>query len=312
METAPDAVTRVRPGHPVDLRATLGGLRKGAGDPTWRMLPGGFVKAWRTPGGDVVARFVEDRAAGEIAVQGWGPGAEWLCEAAPRVLGRDDDPSEFVAHHPQVAEAARRFPGWRVPATGLVMEALVPTIIEQLVTGKEAFAGYRYLVHRHGSPAPGPFDLKVAPTPREWSLVPSWEWARAGVDGSRAETVLRATSRAGRLEECATMPLADAHRRLRAIRGIGVWTSAEVAQVALGDADAVSFGDYHVAANIGWALTGTPVDDDALAELLEPYAGHRYRVQKLLALAGYMRPRRGPRMTIRSHTPSVARSSRRR
>jgi hypothetical protein len=65
----------------------------------------------------------------------------------------------------------------------------------------------------------------------------------------------------------------------------------------------VSFGDYHVAKNIGWALTGVPVDDDGLAVLLEPYAGHRYRVQRLLELTGAMRPRRGPRMALRTHLP---------
>ena len=67
---------------------------------------------------------------------------------------------------------------------------------------------------------------------------------------------------------------------------MGVWTAAEVHQRALGDPDAVSFGDYHVAKDVGWALTGSEVDDDGLAELLEPYAGHRYRVQRLLELAG--------------------------
>jgi len=98
--------------------------------------------------------------------------------------------------------------------------------------------------------------------------------------------------------------VAEAHRRLRAIPGVGIWTAAEVAQRALGDPDSVSFGDYHVAKDIGWALTGTPVDDDGLAELLEPYRGHRYRVQHLLGLAGHHRPRRGPRMAPRTHLPT--------
>ena len=41
----------------------------------------------------------------------------------------------------------------------------------------------------------------------------------------------------------------------------------------------MSFGDYHVAKDIGWALTGRPVDDEELEVLLEPYRGHRLRVQ---------------------------------
>ena len=303
----PEARRTWAPGRPVDVHATLGPLRRGAGDPTWRRLPDGLATAWRTPAGAATVRFAERPAHGAVHVEAWGPGAGWVCDRVPTLLGENDDIASFVPRHALVAEALRRFPGWRVPATGLVLHSLVPAILEQLVTGVEAFAGYRYLVRRHGEPAPGPFGLRLAPTPRGWGLLPSWEWARAGVDGTRAETVLRAVGYAGRLEECVDLPLPEAHRRLQAIRGVGVWTSAEVAQRALGDADAVSFGDYHVAKDIGWALTGAPIDDDALAELLEPYAGHRFRVQRLLALAGHHRPRRGPRMSIRPHTPSVAR-----
>jgi 3-methyladenine DNA glycosylase/8-oxoguanine DNA glycosylase len=82
-----------------------------------------------------------------------------------------------------------------------------------------------------------------------------------------------------------------------------VWTAAEVGQRALGDADAVSFGDYHVAKDVTWALTGEALGDAEMAELLEPYRGHRYRVQHLLELDAGTRPRRGPRMAPRRHLP---------
>jgi len=86
-----------------------------------------------------------------------------------------------------------------------------------------------------------------------------------------------------------------------------VWTSAEVRARALGDADAVSFGDFHVAKDVGWALTGAPLDDDGLAEVLEPYRPHRLRVQTLVFLAGMHRPRRGPRMSLPTHLPTSVR-----
>jgi 3-methyladenine DNA glycosylase/8-oxoguanine DNA glycosylase len=82
-----------------------------------------------------------------------------------------------------------------------------------------------------------------------------------------------------------------------------VWTSAEVRQRAFGDPDAVSFGDYHVAKDIGWALTGTAFDDEELEDFLEPYRPHRYRVQALVGLAGLHRPRLGARMAPRTHLP---------
>ena len=75
------------------------------------------------------------------------------------------------------------------------------------------------------------------------------------------------------------------------IPGVGVWTSAEVRQRAHGDPDAVSFGDYHVAKDVGWALTGTPFDDDELEEFLEPWRPHRGRVP---ALVGDGRPAPAP------------------
>ncbi len=81
--------------------------------------------------------------------------------------------------------------------------------------------------------------------------------------------------------------------------GIGPWTAAEVAQRALGDADAVSFGDFHLARHVVFAFTGDPHGTDAqMEQLLAPYAGHRYRVQRLVELSGIAPPKRGPRMTI--------------
>lgn len=270
--------------------------------------------AWRAPTGPVTLRLVDQPRLGEVEAHAWGPGADWMLERLPQLLGEDDDDGGFVAHHAVVRDAHRRFAAWRVPASGLVVQALIPTIIEQRVTGKEAFAAYRMLVRQNGTPAPGigaDLRLVVPPEPADWARIPSWEWLRAGVDGARSRPAVTVASRAGRLEEVVGMPSLTARRRLESVPGVGRWTANEVAHRALGDADAVSFGDYHVAKNIGWALTGTPVDDDGLAELLEPYAGHRYRVQRLLELSGAMRPRRGPRMALPTHLPGRSGGSRR-
>lgn len=295
----------------MDLDATLGVLRRGAGDPTSHREPGGaWWLARRTPDGSGTLRLAVRRDEGVVEARSWGPGAQWLLGRVPALLGADDDPSGFEPPAaPRLAAAAARFPGWRVPATGLIVDSLVPAIIEQRVTGAEAFASQRMLVHRFGSPAPGPTPpggrvLRVAPSAGEWRRVPSWEWVRAGVDSGRAGTVMRAVAVAGRLEECVGQPPELLRRRLLAIPGIGGWTAAEVAQRAVGDADAVSFGDYHVAADVTWALTGTVGDDAALERVLRPWAGHRYRVQRLVALAGLQRPRRGARRSLPTHLPT--------
>jgi 3-methyladenine DNA glycosylase/8-oxoguanine DNA glycosylase len=80
-----------------------------------------------------------------------------------------------------------------------------------------------------------------------------------------------------------------------------VWTSAEVRQRALGDPDAVSVGDFHLAKIVGYALTGQKTDDPGMLRLLEPYQGHRHRATVLITLTGLRPPARGPRMPARDY-----------
>ncbi len=296
-----------RSARPVAVAAILGPLRHGGGDPTFlRGRGGSVVRGLRTPEGLATLELQTRPGDAEVVARAWGPGAEWALDGIPDLLGESDDDSGFVAHHELVAQAARRFSGWRVPRSRLVLESLAPAVIEQKVTGKEAFAGFRQLVRRFGEPAPGPYasvGLFVQPSPADWAAIPSWHWLKASVDPGRSRTVVGAVRAAGRLEQTVELAPLAARARLRVLPGIGAWTAAEVAQRALGDADAVSFGDYHVAKDITWALLGEARDDDVLAELLEPYAGHRYRVQRLMELSGFRRPRHGPRMAPRTHLP---------
>jgi 3-methyladenine DNA glycosylase/8-oxoguanine DNA glycosylase len=243
-------------------------------------------------------RITADREG--VHAQAWGAGAEWLVASVPRLLGAEDDPSGFAPQHPVVIESARRHTALRLGGLGLVLELLVPAVLEQRVTGKEARRSWRDLVRRFGEPAPGPAPdgMYVFPEPATWRRIPSWEWHRANVDPGRARTVLAAAEVAHRLEEVLGMPRADRLRRLRAVPGVGVWTAAEVAQRAWGDPDEVSVGDFHLPALVGWALAGRPVDDDGMLELLACYPGHRQRAVRLVELSGVRKPAFGPRMPV--------------
>ncbi|MGB2970381.1 MAG: hypothetical protein WBB77_10650 [Candidatus Nanopelagicales bacterium] len=291
-----------RPARPVSLELQLKPLRRGTGDPTWATAADGAI--WRTtltPAGPGLERLSAD-GGGSIELTAWGEGADWLAARLPRLLGSDDDPAGFLAP-PALKVVARRFQHWRVGRTDRVLEALVPAVLEQKVTGKEAWRAWRELVGEFGEPAPAapnaPPGLRIFPTADRWKSIPSWRWHQAGVDSKRADTLLRVVSVADQLERCTQLPAAQSHDRLRAIPGVGVWTAAETAQRALGDADAVSFRDYHVAKEVVYALTGDmDGDDEQMAHLLRPFAGHRYRVQRLVELNPGKRPRRGPRMTI--------------
>jgi 3-methyladenine DNA glycosylase/8-oxoguanine DNA glycosylase len=228
------------------------------------------------------------------------------------MLGCDDDWSAF--DHPDfhatlprmVVEARRRNRAVRLPATGRVVDSLVPTILEQKVTVIEARRGYRYLMYRHGTAAPGagtvaPAGLMVQPTPEQWLKVPSWEWHKAGVGPQRSGTVMRALRSAAALERLAAEPAAEAAAKMQTIPGIGVWTTAEVVQRTHGCPDSIAVGDYHLAAYVGAALTGRRTDDAGMLRLLAPWAGHRQRVVRMIGLSGFRKPTFGPRMTIQDH-----------
>jgi 3-methyladenine DNA glycosylase/8-oxoguanine DNA glycosylase len=298
-----------RPGWPCRVLGTLRLHRRGAGDPTFRTDPDGTIwRGLRTPQGPATLTLRDRPSLGEVHAHAWGPGAAWALESVPAMLGADDDWSAFEPRHPLLAEARARHPHARLGRTGLLMEALVPAIIEQKVTGQEAFGGFRALVHRFGERAPGPGverRLWVQPTPAVLRTVPSWEWLRMCIDPARSRTVVTVARVADTLERLAVADPVEAERRLCTLPGIGVWTCAEVRQRTHGDPDAVSFGDYHVAKDVGWALTGTPFDDSELEAFLEPWRPQRGRVPTLLGLAGLRRPRHGAKMAPRTHLPNT-------
>ena len=298
----PDAETVWRPAAPVDVGRTLAPLRRGSADPTHRSS-GGVV--WRTtllPSGAATYR-ISQRGLHEISAAAWGPAAAELIGALPELLGAGDTAAGFEARHPLLVHSAARHPGLRVPRTGRVVEALVPAVLEQKVTGREARASFRRLLMQYGASAPGPAPegMRVPPSADTWRRIPSWEWHRAGVGPQRSRTLCCALQHAPSLEQLASLSPAEAARRLQALPGIGPWTAAEVAQRAFGDTDALSVGDYHLSHFVGWALAGRPLDDEGMVALLEPWRPHRYRVVRLLECSGFASPRFGPRATIQDH-----------
>ena len=302
MISAPAAVeTRYTPRRALDLAATMAPHRRGSGDPTFRVDAAGLWRVQRTPLGPATL-LLRQNADGVVDVRAWGTGAEWSIGRVPALLGRDDDWSGLdLGAHPALAEVRRRAPGVRLGSSGLVFEALLPAIIEQKVTVVEAHRAWYRLIRRFGESAPGPVPdgMMVSPGPERWRLVPSWEWHRAGVDPRRSRTAVTVAAVAASLDR--PVDAVEAARRLQSLPGVGRWTAAEVTQRSHGDPDSVSVGDYHLAAQVGWALTGSPVDDDGMLELLEPFLGHRHRVVRLILASGYRAPRHGPKMTIQDH-----------
>lgn len=293
-------------GGPFALRLVLGIHARGGLDPTLRFSRDGSAwRATRTPAGPATLRLLPDGDG--LRTEAWGPGADWAIEQAPELVGANDDPADFperIAGVPLLRELARRMPGLRIGRTRRVLEAVVPAIIEQKVTGSEAWTALGALIRRHGEPAPGPWTasrrpspLWIPPSPDTLAGLPGYAYHPLGLERRRADAIRGAASRAGRLEECADVPIAEAYARLRALPLVGPWTAAEVGLRALGDPDAVSLGDFHLPHVVCWALAGEPHGTDArMLELLAPFAGQRARVIRLLEAGRVAAPRRGPRM----------------
>ncbi|WP_239073309.1 DNA-3-methyladenine glycosylase family protein [Sediminihabitans luteus] len=324
--------------RPLDLHRTLAPLARGPYDPAHRRTPDGAVwRTSRTPAGPVTYRL-EQTGPHDVVARLWGPGAHDAATTLPDLLGEHDDPEGFEPPA-TLRDTYRRHPGVRIPRTGRVLEALAGAVLDQRVQSVVAFRSWAWLLDHHGEIVPGPghaasdttvhpesaahpvpagypvpAGLRVLPDAEGWATIPTWDWHRAGVDPGRARVLREAARRARAVESAATLPLPEAHARLQALPGVGAWTSAEVARRALGDPDAVSVGDYHLAYAVVWALAGEHVPreehapgalttaDARMLELLAPYAGHRQRVVRLLELAGrHERPRRGPRLAIQDH-----------
>jgi 3-methyladenine DNA glycosylase/8-oxoguanine DNA glycosylase len=231
----------------------------------------------------------------------WGPGAELAAAGVPRLLGAEDDPTALEVPPGPLRRSTARLQGLRFGRTDAVFEALIPAIIGQKVTAIEAQHSYRGLVRRFGDAAPGPGGLYLAPTPERLAALPYHQLHPLGLEQRRAGVLIRAAERGAWLEEATTLSPAAALTRIRGIPGVGAWTAAETARSALGDADVVSIGDYHVPNLVCWALAGEPRGDDArMLELLEPYRGQRGRLVRVLELSGIRPPRYGPRRSIRS------------
>jgi 3-methyladenine DNA glycosylase/8-oxoguanine DNA glycosylase len=272
------------------------------------------IRASMTPDGpgSIDIRVVAGAEAGGATVraQAWGPGAASLLAGLPALLGLDDDDTGFdPGLHPRVYALSRQLGRVRLGRTGAVWEALLPAILEQRITGTEAWRNYRRLVKAHGTPAPGPHGLLVAPGPDVVRAIPSWTLTSLGIEPRRGALLRRIAAEVRRCEamgEAARQPGGGGsgaralETALRANVGIGPWTAAEVTLRALGDPDAVSVADAHLSNVVGFVLTGANrSSDDRMLELLAPWAGHRARVVRLIERSGLGPPRFGPRVAPR-------------
>ena len=286
--------------HPVDLRRTLFPLIRGGGDPTTRADGPSVWRALRTQEGPASLRLTQlDRR--RIEAEAWGPGAERaIADAAPGLVGALDDPAAFVPRDDLMKGIWREHRSVVLTRTD-PFPVLIAAILEQKVAGIEARTAWREIVLATSDPAPGDLGLRLPPDPERLVGIPSWELTKLGVVHRRASTLREAARHPKKIGALSDAEPEDARAFLEKLPGVGPWTIGEVCRLALGDPDAISVGDYHLAHIVSWAFAGEPRGtDDRMLELLEPYRGQRGRVEILLEASGITAPAFGPKMERRS------------
>lgn len=307
------------PQSPVSLTKSLGILRRGMADPTIRLSESEAWLAFATPDGPATLHISKPSRVSQATFQAWGPGGAWALESAPNLLGARDDWTEFdqgleAGTYPEIIARTRaEHPDLILPRTGRIFEHAIGAILEQRVTGIEANHAWRWLIHRFGTPAPGPAPqgLKVFPSPQDLAQMQRWDWQQARVEEQRAATIRKFISVASAITWWAEKPLDHAkptakapgtlEAALSSVPGIGPWTIAEILQRSHGSADHISVGDFHLAHFVGQVLTGKRIDDSQMVELMAPFAPHRQRVVRLLMLSGERKQSFGPRYAPLDH-----------
>lgn len=283
--------------RPLSLNLTLGPLCRGSLDPCMRFDGPYMWRATRTPQGPATLRLhLLDQ---ELHGRAWGDGADWLLGSLESLISEHQDEASFLTDNPLVNELHRSLVGLRLPRVGAVFETILPFVVEQRVTAREARSSYRAIVKRWSEPAPGPYEahqLMLPPDPKALASLPYYVFHPMGIERKRAETIVRVAKYATKLEAITYMNFEDAARRLQLIDGIGPWTTGHVMQLSMGDPDAIVVGDFHIPNWIGWVLAREArATDERMCELLEPFVGHRGLVQRLICSGAAGAPKFGPR-----------------
>lgn len=302
------ASDRVRMDDRIDIVPTTDRSRRGAVAACPR--PGVVRRAEHGPHGPLVYEAAQHDSRVDVTV--WGS-ADTPVSHVDRALDeargwigwhdRQPDLAELTAAHPALRQAARRIGTVRLSRLPRVQESIGRAVLGQLVQGVEARRSTAQFAALAGMPASG--GLWCWPNATALGQTPAYALRRCGIN-LRCATALHRCA----LDDAQLERVRDDHvmldRRLRAVPGIGHWTSAET-RLALGDPDAVSVGDYNLPAVVCRALGAGDENSDALMlELLEPYRGQRGRVIRLVvrAVGRGLLPRggrRAPRAALSAH-----------
>lgn len=285
--------------YPYDLADTFFLMSMGRGDPCFRFdSPRQLRLAVQTPEGPAVCHIIHEQD--RVRVTTSGPAGDWLSPYGADIAAVRYQPPE-LSEPAKLKTIALQHAGMRLPRLPVVSIRLVQIILQQLISFRDACAGWRNLVQRYGTPVPHEPDLWYPPTPLELARLVSTQFIECGILPRHGRTIVDAMRRSRRIEQAWAAgqdpeSLERVSSLLAKLPGIGPWTIGFLRGTSLGDADAELRGDYshpgHVAYFFGGGAEAT---DEAMFRLLEPYRPHRFYAMSLIARGSPRPRRRGPR-----------------
>ena len=198
------------------------------------IMVGPTESRWNTrtpdgPGTLHLNRSGDDR----VEAEAWGPGADWMINQAPRLLGMEDDLTGFEPPPGKMADVWRSQP-FLLGRTDRLWDSLIGGVFGQKVQVQNAVRARRLLAKNYGDPAPGPVGGWVLPSPERTAELGYADFHPLGVERKRAEIILRVAREMRRLTNLEQRTPSQVQARLQQIRGIGPWTTAMVTATALG------------------------------------------------------------------------------
>lgn len=264
---------------PFHLHATFDMQLVGKFDPTGSRNATALRKIHLDARGNIVVwRFSQD--GNTLLVEVAGDDGR-LLDGMTRQFPLADGADTFEPEHPVLLRMSTRCRGLRLIRVPWAFDIAAATVLQQRVRWQVGYTDFRRVALRWGTRTEGGTAF---PSSAQLAAVSPARLEAAGIDPKRARALHHLACADAR--HSFLQPDADAAaavERLLSIRGIGPWTAGRIAGLAFGDADAVPVGDLHIPSLVTSALASEPEGtDERMLELLAPYAGHRFRVIRLI------------------------------
>ena len=273
---------------PFDLVRSFALGRFGLYDPTAALSQNRLKKAFSCGDETCVVEIAAEERGVHVRVEGANE-AEVVDDLVD-ALRSDDGAGAFAPDHPLLAKLHRARAGLRLVRVPWRFDVACCAVLQQRVTVREAWQEWTRIAKKYGTRTG--HDLVAFPSAETIARMDSWRFEELGVDPKRTRAMIGLARDVVRRGTFAWTDRERVRKHMRAVRGIGVWTTEMTMGFGYGDPDALPLADLHLPHLVTWALARErPGTDERMEELLEPYRGHRFRAVRLLLDAGIVVPR---------------------